>query len=84
MRDEHEISGFKRGYQPKSNLVKERNGDLFAYSHNISNRRKKYFSQLSNVHRVSDVRQTEIHTAEPLAPDPTSFWFETAIAKLKE
>jgi hypothetical protein len=36
-----------------------------------------------NVHRVSDVRQIEIHTAEPLVPDPSPFEVEIAIAKLK-
>jgi hypothetical protein len=36
-----------------------------------------------NVHRVSDFRQIEIHTAEPLLPDPSSFEVEVAIAKLK-
>jgi hypothetical protein len=36
-----------------------------------------------NVHRVSDVRQTEIHTAEPLVPDPSPFEIEIAMAKLK-
>jgi hypothetical protein len=40
-------------------------------SHNILNRWKNYFSQLLNVHRVSEVRQIEIHTAEPIAPDPS-------------
>jgi hypothetical protein len=44
---------------------------------------KNYFSQLLNVHKVSDVRQTEIHTAEPLVPDPSSFETEIATAKLK-
>jgi hypothetical protein len=34
-----------------------------------------------NVHRVSDVRQIEIHTAEPLAPDYSPFEVEIAIAK---
>ncbi|PNF42200.1 hypothetical protein B7P43_G06780 [Cryptotermes secundus] len=29
---------FKRGYQPRSNLVKDENGDLLADSHNILNR----------------------------------------------
>ncbi|PNF35141.1 hypothetical protein B7P43_G09272 [Cryptotermes secundus] len=60
------INDFKRGYQPSSNLVKDENGDLFADSHNILNGWKNYFSQLLNVHRVSDVRQIEIHTAELL------------------
>jgi hypothetical protein len=40
-------------------------------------------SLLFNVHRVSDVRKMEIHTAEPLVPDPGSFEVEIAIAKLK-
>jgi len=32
---------------------------------------------------VSDVRQTEIHTAEPLVPEPSVFEFEILIEKLK-
>jgi hypothetical protein len=32
---------------------------------------------------VSDVRQIEIHTAEPLVPDPSPCDVEIAIAKLK-
>jgi hypothetical protein len=31
---------------------------------------------------VSDVRQTEMHTVEPLLPDPTPFEAEIATAKL--
>jgi hypothetical protein len=38
------INEFKKGYQPRSNLVKDENGDLLAYSHDISNRWKKNFS----------------------------------------
>jgi hypothetical protein len=34
------------------------------------------FCQLQNIHRVSDVRQIEIHTAEPLVPDPSPFEVE--------
>jgi hypothetical protein len=44
------------GYQRRSNLVKDENGDLLADSNTILNRWKKYFSQLLNVHYVSDVR----------------------------
>jgi hypothetical protein len=36
-----------------------------------------------NVYRASDVRQIEIHTAEPLVPDPSPFEVEIAIEKLK-
>jgi hypothetical protein len=63
--------------------VKDENGDLLADSHNIVNRWKNYFSQLLNVHRVSDVRQIEIQTAAPLVPDPSPFEVEIAIAELK-
>jgi hypothetical protein len=35
------------------------------------------------VHRVSDVRQIDINTAELLVPAPSPFEVETAIAKLK-
>jgi hypothetical protein len=74
------INKFERGYQPRSNLVKDENGDLLADSHNILNRLKNYFSQLLN---VSDFRQIEMHIAEPLVLDPGSFEVEVAIAKLK-
>jgi hypothetical protein len=33
---------------------------------------------------VTDVRQTETHTSEPLVPEPSSLEFEIAIAKLKK
>ena len=36
-----------------------------------------------NVHGVNDVRQTEIHTAEPAVPEPSASEFELAIEKLK-
>jgi hypothetical protein len=35
------------------------------------------------VRSVNDVRQTEIHTAEPLVPGPSCLEVEIAIAKLK-
>jgi len=42
-----------------------------------------HFCQLFNVHYVNDVRQTEIHTAEPLVPEPRAFEIEMAIEELK-
>jgi hypothetical protein len=65
------VNGFKRGYQPRNNLVKDEKGDLLADSHDILNSWKNYFSQLWNVHNVSEVRQIEVHTAEPLVPGPS-------------
>jgi hypothetical protein len=78
------IDGFKSGYQPRNNLVKDENGDLLADSHSILNRWKNYFSQLLNVLNVSDVRQIEVHTAEPLVPGPNRLEVGIAIAKLKK
>jgi hypothetical protein len=66
-----------------NSLVKDENGDLLAHSHNILNRWKNYFSQLLNVHNVSDVKQIEVHMAEPLVPGLSCLEVEIAIAKLK-
>jgi hypothetical protein len=64
--------------------VKDENDDLLADSYNILNRWKNYFSQLLDVHDVSDVRQIEVHTAEPLVPGTSRLEVEIAIAKLKK
>ena len=36
-----------------------------------------------NAYGGNDVRQREIHTTEPLVPEPSTFVFEMAIEKLK-
>jgi hypothetical protein len=64
--------------------VKDENGDLLADSHNILNRWKNYYSQLLNVHNVSDVRQIGVHMAEPLVLGPSRPEAEIAIQKLKK
>jgi hypothetical protein len=64
--------------------VEDENGDLFADSNNILNKWNNYFSQLLNLHSVSDVRQIEVHMAEPLVPGPSRLEVEIAIAKLKK
>jgi hypothetical protein len=37
-----------------------------------------YFSKLLILHGAKDVRQTEIHTVEPLVSEPSAFEFELA------
>jgi hypothetical protein len=74
----------KRGYQARSNFVKDENGELLADSNTIVNTWKSYFSQLLNVHNISDARQIEIHTAEPLVSGSSHLDVEIAIAKLKK
>jgi hypothetical protein len=77
------ISDLKKGYQPRTDIIKDAKGDLVADSHSILARWRNYFSQLLNVHGVSDVKQAEIHTAEPLLPEPSVSDVELAIEKLK-
>jgi hypothetical protein len=72
-----------KGYQTVTNKVKDEKGDLVTDSHIILARWRNHFSQLWNVHGDNDVRPIEIHTVEPLVPEPSTFEFEMAIKKLK-
>jgi hypothetical protein len=74
---------FKKGYQPRTNTIKDAKGDSVTDCHSILARWRNLFSQLFNVHGVNDVRQTEIRTAEPLVFEPGAFEIEMAVAKLK-
>jgi len=50
------IKDFKKGYQPRTNIVKDDKGDLFADSHSILARWRNYYFQILNVHGVNDVK----------------------------
>jgi predicted GIY-YIG superfamily endonuclease len=78
-----DISYFKKSYQPKTNILKDEKGFLVTDSHKIMARWKNHFSRLLNAYRVYDVRQTEIHTAEQIMPQPSACEVEMAIGKLK-
>ena len=58
------------------NVVKDEKGDLVADSYSIVAIWRNYFSQLSNVHGTKDIKHTDIHTAEPIVPDPSGFEVE--------
>jgi hypothetical protein len=64
-------------------LRKDENGNLLADPQNVLNRWKNFFNQVPNVHGVHDVRQMDIHTAEPLVPEPSLVEVEIAIRKLR-
>jgi len=51
---------------PGTKRRKDKKGDLVADCHSISARWRNHFSQLLNVNEVNDVRQTEIHSVEPI------------------
>jgi hypothetical protein len=78
-----DVNELNKGYQPKSNLVKDENGDLLGDSDNILNRWKNYFCQLLTVHSINDIWQTEMHMAQPLVSEPRSFKDEIPTVKLK-
>ena len=78
------INDFKKGYQPRNNIVKNEKCYLVTDPNNILDRWRNEFSQLFNPHGVSDIRQTEIHTTEPLVPELSAFEVEMAIERLKE
>jgi hypothetical protein len=66
------INDFKKGYQARTNIVKDEKDDLFADIYSIMFRWKKYFYHSLNVHEINYVSQTEIHTTEVLTPEPSA------------
>jgi hypothetical protein len=77
------INEFKKGYQPRINIIKDEKGNLLAYPQSVLSRWENFFNQMLNVHGVHDVRQMDIQTAEPLVPEPSLVEVEIAIGKLK-
>jgi hypothetical protein len=65
------LNDFKKGYQPRTNVVKDEKVDLIADSHSILATRKIYFSPLLTAYGDNDDRQTET-PAEPLVPEPNA------------
>ena len=77
------INDLKKSYQPRTNTVRHEKGDLVIDPQRILARCRDHFSQLFNAYGVSDVRQIEIHTAEPLVPGPGAFEVEMTTDKIK-
>jgi hypothetical protein len=77
------INEFKKGYQPRINIIKDENGNLIAHPQSVLNTWKNFFNHVLNAHGVHDVRQMDIHTAEPLVPEPSLVEVEIATGKLK-
>jgi hypothetical protein len=50
------INKFKKGYQPRINIIKDKNGNLLADPQSVLNRWKNFFIQVLNVHGVHNVR----------------------------
>jgi len=78
-----DINDFKKGYQPRTNIVKDKKGDLVTDCHSLVASWRNHFSQLLNVHGINEVRQINIHTTELLLPELSAFELKMAIEKLK-
>jgi len=50
--------------------------------HSIFRGQNNFFCQLLNVHEINDIRQIELHTADPLVPEANPFEVEVLIVKL--
>jgi hypothetical protein len=59
------INEFKKGYISKIKIIKDENGKVPADHQGVFNRWKNSFNQVQNV------RQMDVHTAEPLMPEPS-------------
>jgi hypothetical protein len=77
------INEFKKGYQPRINIIKNKNGNLLADPQSVLNRWKNFFTQVLNVYGFHDIRQMDIHVAEPLVPEPSLVKVDIATGKLK-
>jgi len=66
------INDFKKGYQPRTNIVNDDKGDLVADCHSVLARWRNYFSQPLNY--------MDLHAAEPLVPEPSASEVELAAA----
>jgi hypothetical protein len=84
IRDLHRgIKDFKKGYQTRTDIVKDENDDLFTGFHSNLSRRRNHFSQQWNVRGINDVQLTKTHTATPTMPELSAFEVAMAIGNLK-
>jgi hypothetical protein len=77
------INEFKKGHQPRINIIKDENSNLLTDPQCVLKSWKNFFNQVLNVHEIHDVKQMDIHMAEPLVPEPSLIEVEIAIGKLK-
>jgi hypothetical protein len=65
------IIDFTKGYKSRTNIVKDEKIDMFTDFHSILAGLSNNSSHLLNVHGVIGVKENEIHTVEPLMPEPS-------------
>jgi len=60
-------------------MAQDEKCDLVTDCHSILVRWRNHLFQLINARGINDVRQTEIHTAVPVVPEPSAFDVEMVI-----
>jgi hypothetical protein len=78
------MNEFKRGYQLKSNAIKERRSDGLACSQNTLNRQEYYFCYLLKEREFNVVRETEMDTAESLVSEHNIVEVGIGVQQLKK
>ncbi|PSN38555.1 hypothetical protein C0J52_14819 [Blattella germanica] len=73
----------RKGFQARTNIIKDENGDMLADAKSILNRWGNYFNQLLNVHGEEENEENNVQTAEVLVEEPSAIEVEIAIEKLK-
>jgi hypothetical protein len=77
------VNDFKKGYQPRTNIVKDKKGGFVADSHRSFARWRNHLSYVECTLHGDGVRRTEIQTAELLVPESSAFEVAMAVCKLK-
>ncbi|PSN51212.1 hypothetical protein C0J52_13668 [Blattella germanica] len=73
----------RKGFQARTNIIKNEKGDMLADAKSILNRWGNYFNQLLNVHGEEEIEENNVQTAEVLVEAPSAIEVEMAIEKLK-
>jgi hypothetical protein len=72
------INEFKKGYQPRANVIKKHDGTIVADTSSMLSRWEHFFSNLLNVNQSISHEGREIYNAEPDIPE-----IELALENLK-
>jgi hypothetical protein len=75
-----------KSYKPRTNICKDKNGNIISDKEKIIERWKEHFNDLLNnqqSNNTNNASHQEIYTAENLVPEPTIEEIDRAIDKLK-
>lgn len=77
------IASERNGYQPRTNMCKDKENQIITEEEKIMCRWKQYFEELLNCEQIINQECEEVYSADPYIPDPSYTEVVTAIRKLK-